>query len=84
VAARVEGLTKEYGRPLLVSAATLDLAKDTYEVDRVGDIEIRGRVKSLEMFAIQESEFEGERQTSKNKAQKKGKGAQMIKRATAG
>lgn len=84
VAARVEGLTKEYGRPLLVSAATLDLAKGTYEVDRVGDIEIRGRVKSLEMFAIQETEFEGERQSSQTKkgAMKRGTGesAQLVRR----
>jgi adenylate cyclase len=84
VAARVEGLTKVYGRPLLVSAATLDLAKGTYAVDRVGDIEISGRVKSLEMFAIQETEYEGERQSSQRKKDKKrkrtGETAQLIRR----
>ena len=87
VAARVEGLTKVYGRPLLISAETLDQTKGTYAVDRVGDIEITGSVKSLEMFAIQETEFEGERQPVKRKKGKKRKGsgqtAQLTRRIPA-
>jgi adenylate cyclase len=80
VAARVEGLTKVHGRPLLVSAATLDLAKGTYAVDRVGDIEISGRVKSLEMFAIQESEYEGnQRQSENNSKREKSEGSTRVR-----
>lgn len=76
VAARVEGLTKVCGRPILVSAATLDLVKGTYSVDRVGDIDIRGRAETLEVFAVQESEYDGERQIPENKQYAMTKGTQ--------
>jgi class 3 adenylate cyclase len=50
-AARLEGLTKEYVHPILISRATRNEMADASGWVRVGELPIRGRKSALEVFA---------------------------------
>jgi type III pantothenate kinase len=50
VASRIEGLTKEYEQPVLISEATFDRVKGRRAADKVADAEIRGRQGHIQLF----------------------------------
>jgi adenylate cyclase len=51
VAARLEGLTKDHGRPVLVAAGTVERLRDAGGLDALGPVEVRGRVGTVEVWA---------------------------------
>jgi adenylate cyclase len=51
VAARLEGLTKEHGRPVLVAAGTVERMRDTAGLDPLGPVPVRGRAGTVEVWA---------------------------------
>jgi adenylate cyclase len=51
VAARLEGLTKEHGRPVLVAAGTVDRLRDADGLDPLGPVAVRGRAGTVEVWA---------------------------------
>lgn len=50
LAARLEGLNKEFGTRLLISENTATLADDVIPLRLVGDVEIRGQAKTIKAF----------------------------------
>ncbi|MDX6678163.1 MAG: adenylate cyclase, partial [Solirubrobacteraceae bacterium] len=53
-AARVESLTKQYGTPLLLSAATRDRLASTDDLVEVGTVEVRGRTAPIVLWTLVE------------------------------
>ena len=51
VASRIEGLTKEAGRPVLVSAATRDQIGGRYHFESVPPMSVRGKSLPLVLYA---------------------------------
>jgi adenylate cyclase len=51
VASRIEGLTKEVGRPVLVSAATREQIGDRYLFETVPPMNVRGKSAPLALYA---------------------------------
>ncbi len=53
-ASRIEGMTRELGRPLLVSGTTLDSAGGSaaFEAEAVGDAPLRGKRGALALWAV--------------------------------
>lgn len=51
VAARLEGLTKDHGRPVLVAAGTVERLRSTADLDAVGAVPVRGRAGTVEVWA---------------------------------
>ncbi len=51
-ASRLEGLNKEYGTVIMVSAATLEAAGPGVPCRRLGMVEVRGRPEPMEVFAV--------------------------------
>ncbi len=54
VASRVEGLTKEYGRPMLITQQTVDrlAAPDAYAIEAVDRVAVRGKSEPVTVYAI--------------------------------
>lgn len=52
VASRLEGLTKEYDRPLVVSAATYAAAGDGFSWEALPPAAVKGKVDKLEVFSV--------------------------------
>jgi adenylate cyclase len=52
VSARLESLTKEFQRPILISKSTAELLGDEVDLEEVSTIEVRGRKKPVTIFAI--------------------------------
>ena len=52
LAARLEQLNKEYGTQVLVSEHTVGLLKDSYPLDPIGEVEIRGKNKPVQIFKL--------------------------------
>ena len=57
LASRIEGLTKEFGAPLLVSRATRDAARASpgvleLEFDPAGESVVKGRTQAVELFTV--------------------------------
>lgn len=57
LASRIEGLTKEFGAPLLVSRATRDAAHASpgaleFEFDAAGESFVKGRTQAVELFTV--------------------------------
>ncbi len=50
--ARVEGLTKEHKADILITAAVYDLVRDRVEVERLGDMKVKGRAQVVEIYAL--------------------------------
>jgi adenylate cyclase len=61
MASRLEALTKQLGRPVLLSRAFADLVAGDFDLERVGEYPVRGFSDPIELFA-----YEG--QTSKGRA----------------
>jgi len=55
MASRLEALTKQLGRPVLLSRAFADLVAGDFDLDRVGEYPVRGFSDPIELFA-----YEGE------------------------
>lgn len=53
MASRLETLTKQVGKPVLLSRAFADLVKDEFELERVGEYPVRGFAEPIELFAYQ-------------------------------
>ncbi|WP_316195895.1 MULTISPECIES: adenylate/guanylate cyclase domain-containing protein [unclassified Bradyrhizobium] len=53
MASRLETLTKQVGKPVLLSRAFADLVKDEFALERVGEYPVRGFSEPIELFAYQ-------------------------------
>ena len=53
VAFRLESLTKEKGFPVLVSSAVAEKASQDFKFEALGDVEIKGRRKSVSVLALE-------------------------------
>jgi adenylate cyclase len=51
MASRLETLTKQLGRPVLLSRAFADFVQDDFDLERVGDYPVRGFSHPIELFA---------------------------------
>ncbi|WGD50762.1 adenylate/guanylate cyclase domain-containing protein [Bradyrhizobium sp. CB1650] len=51
MASRLEALTKQLGKTVLLSRAFADLVKGNFELERVGEHEVRGFSEPIELFA---------------------------------
>jgi adenylate cyclase len=49
---RLEGLTKDYGRDLLLGEAAADLVKDTYRLQFVDRVTMKGKTKPLRVYSV--------------------------------
>jgi len=52
VASRLEGLTKDYGRDLLVGEAAADLVKDSFRLQFVDQVTMKGKTKPLRIYSV--------------------------------
>ena len=52
LAARLEQLNKDYGTHVLVSGSTVALLTGTYALESIGEVEIRGKFKPVEIFKL--------------------------------
>ncbi|MEY2557269.1 MAG: adenylate cyclase, partial [Verrucomicrobiota bacterium] len=52
VTSRLEGLTKEYGRQLLVGEAAADLARDTFQLQFVDRVTLKGKTRPLRVYSV--------------------------------
>jgi adenylate cyclase len=53
MASRLEALTKQLGKPVLLSSAFADLVKSDFDLERVGEYPVRGFNDPIELFAYQ-------------------------------
>jgi adenylate cyclase len=51
MASRLEALTKQLGKPVLLSQAFADLVKNDFDLERVGEYPVRGFSDPIELFA---------------------------------
>jgi adenylate cyclase len=51
MASRLEALTKQLGKPVLLSSAFADLVKSEFDLERVGEYPVRGFNDPIELFA---------------------------------
>ena len=52
VTARLEGLTKEYGRDLLIGEAAAELVRDQFTLQFVDRVAVMGKTKPLDLYAV--------------------------------
>ncbi len=52
VTARLEGLTKDYGRELLMGEAAAELLRDEYTLQFVDRVAVKGKSKALRLYAV--------------------------------
>ena len=52
VASRLESATKELGADILVSASTYNAVREIFQVREVGPIQVRGRIDSVQVYAL--------------------------------
>jgi adenylate cyclase len=52
VTSRLEGLTKEYGRDLLVGEAAADLVGDAFKLQFVDKVTVKGKTKPLRVYSV--------------------------------
>jgi adenylate cyclase len=52
VTSRLEGLTKEYGRPLLIGEAAADLIGDVFRLQFVDRVTLKGKTKPLRIYSV--------------------------------
>jgi adenylate cyclase len=54
-ASRLEGMTKEMGTPLLVSAATAERLDDRHELRELAAVTARGKTTAIRVFGLAEA-----------------------------
>jgi adenylate cyclase len=75
LAARLEGLTKEYGSSIIVSDATrAALPGDAYELRSIDDVKVKGKEKSVRIFEL----------TGRKEPSPRGRGAGLVTALTLG
>lgn len=52
ITSRLEGLTKDYGRDLLVGEAAADLIRDTYTLQLVDRVVLQGKTRPLKIYGV--------------------------------
>ena len=52
VAARLESLTKEYGRDLLIGEAAAELVRDKFRLQFVDRVALKGKSKPLDLYSV--------------------------------
>ena len=52
VAARLEGLTKQYDRELLIGQAVADLVRDSYTLQFIDRVAVKGKSKALDLYSV--------------------------------
>ena len=52
VTSRLEGLTKEYGRPVLLGEAAAELVRDTFWLQFVDRVTMKGKTKPLRVYSV--------------------------------
>lgn len=52
VTSRLEGLTKEYGRDFLLGEAAADLVGDSFRLQFVDKVTVKGKTKSLRIYSV--------------------------------
>lgn len=52
LSSRVEGLTKQYGVPILISEATYEIVKDAVEVKYVDSVKVKGREHETAVYTV--------------------------------
>lgn len=52
VTSRLEGLTKDYGRDLLIGEAAADLVKDSFRLQFVDKVTMKGKTKPLRIYSV--------------------------------
>jgi adenylate cyclase len=52
VTARLEGLTKEYGREILLGPAAAELVTDTYVTQFIDRLAVKGKTKALDLYSV--------------------------------
>ena len=53
MASRLEALTKQLGKKVILSQAFADLVKSDFELERLGEFPVRGFNAPIELFAYQ-------------------------------
>lgn len=51
-ASRLEGINKEFGTQILISASTRERLGDGFEVEPLGEVNVRGRAEPIEVYTI--------------------------------
>lgn len=58
-ASRLEGVNKEFGTEILMSHATAEQVGDDFELQSLGEVQVRGRAEPLEVYTVKEvAEYE--------------------------
>jgi adenylate cyclase len=52
IAARLEGLTKDYGRDLLIGEAAADLVRDSFTLQFVDRVILQGKIQPLDLYSV--------------------------------
>ena len=52
IAARLEALNKQHGTHVLVGENTYEVAKDHFQFSKLGDFQLRGKEKSIEVYEV--------------------------------
>lgn len=52
VTSRLEGLTKDYGRPLLIGEAAADLVGDVFRLQFVDRVTLKGKTRPLRIYSV--------------------------------
>jgi adenylate cyclase len=52
VTARLEGLTKEYGRELLIGEGAAELLRDRYALQFVDRVAVKGKSRALDLYSV--------------------------------
>jgi adenylate cyclase len=53
VAARLEGLTKEYGKPIIIGESTARSVAAHFVLRALGEVPVRGRAEALQLYAVE-------------------------------
>ncbi len=52
LASRLEGYNKIYNTKFLISPSTYEAAKDSIEINKISDVEIRGKVEKIDIYEV--------------------------------
>ena len=52
LAARIEGLSRNYSRTIIISDQTFELVKDVVDAESLGEVTVKGRKKSAKIYGV--------------------------------